>query len=219
MRQVFRLMGMPDKVIAFDELPADLLEGLELLDCSRLPREWREFIGIREKVTRVNPERDPFTGKLMQFPPLVQKGPYAFIIDWELNHDKEKWAEIQSYVQRNAPKEIRLKDKLEDMAKPMAPDSHSELSLEVEDVVTIPLPRLGDDKVAPARLEELVSAVPDATKATPPQILKEETVAASPAEPESFKCPDCGKDFEKKQALRMHKTKKHPKEEEAVKTA
>ena len=42
MKQVIRIMDMPDKVIAFDELPEELLAPFEMLNCSKLPRHWRE---------------------------------------------------------------------------------------------------------------------------------------------------------------------------------
>jgi hypothetical protein len=180
MKQVFRLMGMPDKVIAFDELPADLLEGLEMCDCSKLPRDWRDFIGTREKPIRIPPDRDPLTGQVRTYTPVVQKGPYAYLIDWEINHDKERWQEIESYVRRNAPKDFRLLDKIADMAKPMGQDAHSELSLEIESVVVIPLPK---------------------TEEKEPEVA---TVSV-----ETFKCSDCDKEFDKKQGLRLHRLKKH----------
>lgn len=190
MKQVFRLMGMPDKVIAFDELPEDLVKGLELLDCSALPRYWREFIGMREQRIKIKPELDPITRQMITFPELIEKAPYAYLIDWEINKDKEIWGQIQNYVKRNAPKDFRLMEKLEDMAKPMAADAHSELSLEPEDVVVIPL-----NKVEEA---------------------KDETVATTVVAPkEMFKCPDCEKEFDSKQGVRMHKMKRH---KEAVAT-
>lgn len=190
MRQVFRLMGMPDKVIAFDELPKDLLEGLEMFDCSRLPKDWREFIGTRERHIRIAPEIDPFTRQRITFPPLVQKAPYAFLIDWEVNSNKERWQEISNYVKRNAPKDFRLMDKIEDMAKPMAADAHSELTLEPEDVVVVPLPALA------------VEVPSDA-----PKIVTE----SAPA-PAGQTCDECGKVFEDLRGLGTHKRFKHKEE-------
>lgn len=185
MRQVFRLMDMPDKVIAFDELPEDLLAGLEMCDCSRLPKEWRDFIGIREKITRIPPDRDPLTGQVRRYEPIVQKGPYAFLVDRELNQDKDRWQEIKSYVMRNAPKDFRLKDNLDDMAKPMGRDANSEFDLEVQDVVVIPLQKVSEP------------SEPEAA-----------TVSLSPKE--IFKCADCEKEFTAKQGLKMHRMKRHP---------
>lgn len=194
MRQVFRLMDMPDKVIAFDELPEALLEGLEMLDCSKLPRHWREFIGMRERIINIRPERDPFTHQLVKYPPVVEKAPFAFLIDRELNHDKERWGEIESYVKRVAPKDFRLTDKLIDMAKPMAVDAHSELNLEPEDVIVVPLPKVEEAKDPTV---SSVSVLPPVVEAT-------------------LKCDRCEKTFSSKQAIRMHTMKRHPEPGPAV---
>lgn len=146
MKQVIRLMDMPDKVIAFDELPSDLLKDLDMIDCSKLPRHWRDFIGYRERVVNIKPERDPFTGQMRTFTPVVEKAPFAWIVDREVNKDKEAWRAIESYVKRNAPKDFRLTDPIVDietgrstMALKMAADAQSELSLEPEDVIVVPL--------------------------------------------------------------------------------
>lgn len=208
MKQVFRLMDMPDKVIAFDELPEDLLQGLELCDCSKLPKDWREFIGMREKITRIPPDRDPFTGTMRTYTPISQKAPYAYLIDRELNNDKEKWSEIESYVRRNAPREFRLMDRLSDMAKPMARDAHSELDLEPDQVVVIPLMKDAAVAEPPVVVVEAPTAPPPPAPAAEPQ----QPFTITPAKPAvipATECPACQKVFSSRQALRMHVTKKH----------
>lgn len=110
--QVFRLVqaGVVDKVIAFDELPKDLIQGINQREPSGLPRHWKEF------------------------------APFFFILDYVgTNNDKERWAKISSYVRRTVDTSFRILDRLEDMAKPMAPNSKDALDLEPEDVVVIPL--------------------------------------------------------------------------------
>lgn len=179
-------MGMPDKMIAFDELPEDLLTGLDMVDESKLPRHWKDFIGKRKKYIRIAPDRDPMTGQMRTYTPLVIEAPYSYVIDWEINSNKERWSEISAYVQRNAPKDFRLKDKLEDMASPMAADSHSELTLEPEFVPVIPLPK---------------------------NVVVEPEVKVSI---ETFKCETCSKEFDKRQALNMHKTRVHRSEEAKI---
>ncbi len=208
MKQVFRLMGSPDRVIAFDELPADLLNGLEMFDSSKLGRDWREFIGIRERVTKIPPDRDPLTGQVRYYEPIIDKAPYAYIVDRELNNDMERWQEIESYVRRAAPREFRLLDKLADMAKPLARDEKSEVSLDPVDVVIIPLPRQEVPKPPLAQAPPVVVAQVEALK-----------VAEAPAGPlkitpaatgsSNLECPACQKIFSSKQALRMHVMKKH----------
>lgn len=195
--QLFRLMGMPDKMIAFNELPDYLLEGLEMVDESRLPRHWRDFIGKRKKSIRIAPDRDPITGQMRTYQPLVMEAPYSYSIDWEINANKDRWSEIQAYVRQHAPvawkqtmtngeTNVKLTDKLEDLAVPMASDAHSELNLEPEDVPVVPL-----EKVA------------------------QETQTAT-VTLETFKCDQCNKEFDKKQALSMHKTRVHKPQEAQV---
>jgi hypothetical protein len=121
------------------------------------------------------------------YTPLVEKGPFAFLIDKELNHDKERWQEIESYVRRNAPKDFRLLDKLADMAKPLAKDVHSELDLEPEDMLIIPLP-----KVEAAKEPEAA------------------TVEVAPKA--NYTCPKCNKEFKNEQGLFIHQSRMHKKE-------
>lgn len=211
MRQVFRLMDMPDRVIAFDELPEDLLVGLEMCDCSKLPKDWREFIGIREKTTRIPPDRDPLTGQIRTYVPITQKAPYAYLIDRELNNDKERWQEIESYVRRNAPREFRLLDKIADMAKPMARDAHSELDLEADQVLVIPIMKAE----AETPQQATVTIAPPLPAIPVVQVSSAPVLAATPAAPaaapvDALKCDECEKVFSSKQAVRMHKMKRHP---------
>jgi hypothetical protein len=137
--QVIRLVDMPDRLIAFDELPESMLDGIDMLPPTGLPRHWREFLGKRKKFIRILPERDPYTGQMRKFEPLVEEGPFFFVIDRTVNNDEEKWQEISNYVRRMTPKEFRLKDRIEDMAIPMAVDVKSELNIEPEQIPVIPL--------------------------------------------------------------------------------
>lgn len=140
--QVLRLMGMPDRVIAFDSLPEDLVQGLEMRAAAGTAfRPWRDWMGKKKRVTKISPERDPFTNQIRVFEPIVEEDYYFYIVDETLNHDMEKWEAISDYVRRNAPKDFRLKDRIEDMALPLAPDVRSDVTLEPEQVVVIPLPK------------------------------------------------------------------------------
>lgn len=193
--QVFRLMGMPDKVIAFDELPKEYLEGLEMCDCTKLGRSWREFVGKVERVIKIKPEMDPITRQMLTFPAIKETAPFAYLIDWEINHDKERWGAIVEYVRRNAPVSwkqkdstgqevsIKMMDDLEKMAKPLARDAHSELDLEPEDVLIVPLPKSG-------AIEEKEGPTVEIDK-------------------KEYKCPDCEKIFDSKQGMLVHRRKKH----------
>jgi hypothetical protein len=234
-------MGMPDKVIAFDELPEDLLEGLEMLDQSKMPRHWRDFMGVREKLITIKPYVDPMTRQLVQCEPLIQKGPFAWVIDWEVNHDKERWQEISNFVRRNCPKDFRLLDSLEDMAKPLAPNPNSEITLEPEEVIVIPLPKNVEKEpeimtisVAPppppAKEEIVTISVAPATVtivapteepkaqgiqvATPQEIVENKAVSAPNLEPKKAKnapCEVCGKKFDDGRGRHFH-MRKHAKQ-------
>ena len=136
---VLRLMGMPDKLIAFEGLPDELVAGLEMRPPDGLPRHWKTWLGTKKKTTKLLPERDPLTGQLRMFNPIVEEGAFFYIVDEMLNHDREKWEAISDYVRRNAPKDFRLKDKIEDMAIKMADNVKSELNIEPEQVPIIPL--------------------------------------------------------------------------------
>jgi hypothetical protein len=84
-----------------------------------LPSNWLSFLGIK----RSDKDARPF-----------------YVLDFRTtNRDKEKWQEITNYVRRSTDKNFRLMDNLYDMAKPMASDSHSQLELEPEDVLIIPI--------------------------------------------------------------------------------
>lgn len=196
--QVFRLMGMPDKVIAFDELPKRLLDGLEVGRPDGLPRHWKSWLPNVKKVTNLLPERDPYTGQMRRFEPIIEEGPGFYMIDWVLNHDFERWQEIQNFVKQCAPKDFRLLDKLEDMAKPLADDHRSELKLEPEDVLVIP--------ILPEHQEKQPAGLVDPAG--------KPVVAQKPEEP-MLKCEDCGREFDGKSALRLHRYKKHPAPEPA----
>lgn len=203
--QVFRLMGMPDKAIAFNSLPEKYLEGLEMCNCTKLGRAWRDFIGPVERVVTIKPEMDPITRQMRTFPPLTETAPFAYLIDWEINHDKERWGEIMAYVRQNAPtswtngkETIRLPDNIESLAKPLARDVHSELDLEPEDVIVIPLNHVVSP-AQPAPAAPPIPPVPVAPPSQPPEAPKTDIL----------KCKSCERTFDTKQGLLVHTRKRH----------
>lgn len=199
--QVFRLMGIPDKVIGFDELPKEYTDGLEMHDSSKLGRVWRDFIGKRERIIQIKPELDPITRQWRTFSPVRESSYFTYIIDSELNADKEKWGEILQYVRRNAPMtwkqtgsdgqevSIKLMDEIEKMAKPLAKDAHSELDLEPEDVIVIPLKKVSDEKTEDGPTVSVANI------------------------PQGFTCGDCGKNFDSEHGLSVHSSRLHKKVE------
>lgn len=150
--QVFKLVysGLPDKVIAFDSLPPDLLVGVKRAPIKGFPRHWSRWF-----------ERD--LGLDLQKEPR----PFYFLDYQMINADKHRWQEIVGYVKRMAPTEFRLLDKIEDMAAPLAKDSYAELSLDPEDIPVIPLTKIEvpvTPPPEPLRKKPTVSAAKQETK-------------------------------------------------------
>lgn len=187
MKQLLRLVGMPDRLIAFDELPEDLLKDLDMQNEKSMPRYWREWIGNRTRTINIKSYVDPMTRKLIECAPLVEEGPFSWVVDWEINSNKDAWSMIAAYVRQNVQEGFRLMDKLEDMAKPMAPNVSESITLEPEEIVIIPLKKV----VVESNVKPSVPAPADAPKEN------------------SFKCAECGKEFQSKQGVVLHRTKKH----------
>lgn len=186
--QVFRLVGGPDKIIAFDSLPKRLLSGFDMINADAFPRHWKEWMGKTEHVAIVPPEKDPLTGAVRQFNPIVTTDHYFYMVDWSLGPVVEKWKAICEFVRSHVSKDVELKEKIEDMAKPLAGNLIDSPTLEPEDVVVIPIP------------EEFQE--------------KDGKVVKAPAESIAVKCTEegCKAEYEgphARQALRMHAMKKH----------
>lgn len=189
--QCFRLMNMPDRVIAFDALPERLVEGFELCRADGFPRHWKDWLGKVKKVTKIPPEKDFITGEVRRFAPIVEEESCFYLVDWTLKPIEEKWKEICDYVRQNVDKEFRLMEKIEDMAKPLADNKTDGVTLEPEEVVVIPLPK------------PLLTSDGSELKNVPR---------------ETFKCTEsgCKSEFDTKQGVRMHKMKRHPLKEASV---
>lgn len=199
MRQCFRIMDMPDRVIAFDELPARLLEGFELCKADGFPRHWKEWLGKTKKFTNIPPEKDMLTGQIRRFPPIVEEAEFFYLVDWTLNPVMEKWKDVCDFVKRTAPKEIRLTEKIEDMAKFLAQNKTDGVTLEPEEVPVIPIPIEFQEK-APGLI-------------LPVEVAKEE-VKPKKANETVIKCDECSfesKGSYAKNSMRFHKNKGHKK--------
>lgn len=207
--QVFRLVqsGLVDKVIAFDELPKRLLDGVEMHLASGLPRHWRDFIGKVTKVTPPQPDVNKATGEIKMVGGGTEVGPFCYVLNYkEINKDMQRWQEISSFVRRVVSLQFRLMDKLEDMALPFATDAASEIKLEPEALeeqgALIPIPLEYQEKT-PAVLDK------DGNEVRP---------ALPQLEENAFKCEKCEKTFTKEQALRMHSFRAHPEKKEEKQT-
>jgi len=199
MKQCFRLMGIPDKVIAFDALPERLLKGFEMCRAEGFPRHWKEWLGKKKVTIPIPPEKDFLTGQVRRFDPIIDEDCFFYMVDYSLNQSVEKWKEICDFVRQHVSKDIRLKEKLDDMALPLAPNKTDGVTLEPEEVVVIPIPLEFQEKAA-----SLVNA-------NGAEIKKE----AEKKKSISVSCDEPGCKFESegayaKNALRMHKVKRHP---------
>lgn len=128
--QVFKLVksGYPDCVIGFDSLPDDLLKGITRGPIAGWQRHWFEFLSVPPK----NKEAMPF-----------------YVLDYmSRNPDKQKWQEITSFVKRNVDPGVRLLDKIEAMAVPVASDSYSDVTVDPEDMPMIILPKAVETDLA-----------------------------------------------------------------------
>lgn len=184
--QCFRFMDLPDRVIAFDELPEDLVKGFEMVPANGFPRHWKEWLGKKKRVTVIPAEKDPFTGQMRRSEPSIEEDYYFYLVDDSIGSDVDRWKDVCDYVKRNAPENFRLKEKIEDMAKPLAPNKTDSVMLEPEEVIVIPLAKAEEAKKAEEKAKNVV------------------------------KCDECDSTFEGQwaaNALRMHKNKKHKKAE------
>lgn len=193
--QVFRLVqsGTVDRLIAFDELPKRLLEGVEMRPTAGLPRHWNKFVEDQEKVIPSSTFRNPITGEVQKIEEKRIVAPFFYVLFYkEINKDRERWSEICSFIKRTVAVKFRLMDNIEDMALPMSTDANSELKLE------------------PEELEEKGALIP-----IPVEFQEKDGIVDPQGRPvsseSSFKCEECEKSFEKKQALAMHTYKAHGK--------
>lgn len=196
--QVFRLMGMPDKVLAFNDLPDRLLVGLDMTKADGFPRHWKEWMGKRKRVTRIIPETNLLTGEVRTYAPIEEEDYFFYLVDWHVRVQEDRWNEIKEFTKKYAPQDMRLPDKLEDLAKPLAKDKLEAVSLDPEDVVVIPI------------LEEFQEKKPALLAPSGKEVSK---VVEPKKEPMVCPEPGCGKEFKNKQGIFIHNLKKHGKKQ------
>jgi len=125
--QVFKLVlpPEPDRIIAFNSLPKDLVRGLRRGPVDGLGRYWKQWFE-RELKHDFEKEPKPF-----------------YILDYKfVNKDKEAWGKITEFVRRMTPDNIRLMDKMEEMGRPLAVNASADVTLEPDDVPVIPLKKV-----------------------------------------------------------------------------
>lgn len=140
--QAFKLVnaGFVDKVIVFDSLPERLLRGIRTREVSGFPRSWARWLGdigsTRKVFSTSTEKRGP--GDYVYTHNEIGKEPCFYVLEYtDINADKEFWRAICEYLRMNCGPEIRLKEKVEEMATPLAPNSTSGLSVEPEEITVI----------------------------------------------------------------------------------
>jgi hypothetical protein len=143
--QAFKLVngGFVDRVIVFDSLPDRLLKNVRTREIAGFPRAWGRWlgeIGSTRPVFKTETVQHPDRSYTFKYTP-VGKEPCFFVLEYtDLNADKDRWREICEYLRLNVGPEVRLKEKIEDMARPLAPNSTSQLDVEPEDIPVIHVP-------------------------------------------------------------------------------
>lgn len=143
--QCFKLVngGYVDKVIVFDELPERLTKNVRTREAAGFPRAWAKWlasIGSTRPVFMTETTVDEGRNWKFTHTP-IGKEPCFFVLDYsDINSDKEAWRNICEYLRMNVGPEVRLKEKVEDMALALASSSTQPLSIEPEDIPVIPIP-------------------------------------------------------------------------------
>ncbi len=149
--QVIRLIhpGQVDRVMAFDSLPEDLVHKMHPMSPDGFPRHWKKWleeVGSKRTIKKWNHM------KKIEY---EMEDPCFYNLDYVMvNNDRETWQEVVSYVRRVCDPSIRLLDKFEDMAKPLAKDSYSELSLDTEEVPVILLGKKPEEVIVESESPE-----------------------------------------------------------------
>lgn len=135
--------GFVDKVIVFDSLPERLMKNVNTRIPAGFPRAWAKWlteIGSMRPVLKTETFVDAARNYTYKYTP-IGKEPCFFALEYQdINADKEAWHAISEYVRMNVGPEVRLREKLEDMAVAFAQKSTDALSIEPEDVPVIPVP-------------------------------------------------------------------------------
>lgn len=145
MSQCFKLVngGFVDKMIVFDSLPERLVKGIRTKEAAGFPRAWAKWlasIGSLRTVFKTDTTVDLARNWTFKHTP-IGKEPCFFVLDYmDINADKERWREICEYLRMNVGQEVRLKEKIEDMAIQLAANPTLPLSVEPEDIPVIPVP-------------------------------------------------------------------------------
>lgn len=140
--QCFKLVnaGFVDKVIVFDELPERLLKNVKTRSCEGFPRSWARWLGetgsVRD-VMKTETSVDLARNWTFKHTP-IGKEPCFFVLEYmDTNTDKEAWRNISDYLKANCGPDVRLTEKITDMALSLASSPTQPLSVEPEDIPVV----------------------------------------------------------------------------------
>ena len=159
--QAFKLVnaGHVDRVIVFDSLPERLYKNVKTREVSGFPRAWAKWlasIGSTRTFYRTETEKRGPGDYEFKYTPLGQE-PCFFVLEYlDVNADKEAWHQIGEYLRINCPPEARLREKVEDMALPLAQKPTDPLLVEPEDIPVITVP--SDVELPVATKEDIVQS-------------------------------------------------------------
>jgi hypothetical protein len=135
--------GFVDRIIVFDSLPERLVKDIKTRAADGFPRAWARWladIGSLRTVFSTETTVDLARNWTYKHTP-IGKEPCFFVLDYtDINADKEIWRRICEYLRQNVGPEVRLKEKIDDMAMALAANPTQPLSIEPEDVPVIPVP-------------------------------------------------------------------------------
>lgn len=145
MSQCFKLVnsGFVDRVIVISALPQKFLNGIQTRAADGFPKAWARWlleIGSTRTVFKTETTVDLARNWKYTHTP-IGKEPCFFVLQYtDINADKEAWRNICEYIKQVAGPEVRLKEKIQDMAIPLAGDATKPIEIESEDVPIIQLP-------------------------------------------------------------------------------
>lgn len=143
--QCFKLVNSDfvDRVLVFDSLPKRFLANVETRAADGFPRAWAKWLASIESTRTVYSTEtsvDLARNYTFKKTPMGQE-PCFFVLNYlDLNADKQRWREISEYIRMNVGPEVRLKEKLEDMAIALAGNPTLPLSIEPDEVPVLPVP-------------------------------------------------------------------------------
>lgn len=143
--QAFKLVngGFVDKVIVFDSLPERLYKNVKTRAADGFPRSWARWltqIGSLRPFYKTTTMVDLARNYTFTHEPMG-KEPCFFVLDYQdINADKEIWRNICDYLKANCGPEVRLKEKIDEMALALAGNPTQPLEVEPEDVPVVSVP-------------------------------------------------------------------------------